>query len=264
MTFFRSSLAAILFAGTLSGATANAQLAEKVVHGSDIVVPASISEALNSDRRPDDEKARDANRQPGKVMTFFGVKPGDKVSELLTFGGYYAGVLSEIIGETGVVYGQNNDWIMKRQKDGISPIQKRIEAHELTNVVDLISELENPGLPKGEMDSVFIVLIYHDAMGGFKTDTAAMNKAVYDSLKPGGIYGIIDHHAAPGMGTLDLTKNHRVERHLVIEDIMKAGFEFAGETDVLENLDDPLDVSVFAPNLRGQTHRFVLKFRKPS
>ena len=101
-------------------------------------------------------------------------------------------------------------------------------------------------------------------MGGFGTDTAAMNKAVHDSLKPGGIYGIIDHHAAPGMGMIDLTKNHRTERHLVVEEILNAGFELAGETDVLENLDDPLDVSVFAPTIRGNTHRFVLKFRKPS
>ncbi|MBT4740194.1 MAG: class I SAM-dependent methyltransferase [Rhodospirillaceae bacterium] len=244
--------------------SANAQLADKIVSGGDIVVPAYISNALKSDQRPDEEKARDANRQPGKVMAFFDVKPGDKTAELLTFGGYYAGVLSGIVGETGVVYGQNNDWIMKRQDDGKSPIEKRIAEQGLTNVVDLVSELEKPNLPKGEMDSVFIVLIYHDAMGGFNTDRTAMNKAVFDSLKPGGIYGIIDHHAAPGMGLLDLTKNHRTERHLVVEEIMQAGFELAGETDVLENLDDPLNVSVFAPPLRGKTHRFVLKFRKPS
>ncbi len=248
----------------LSTYAASAQLAETVVHGKDIVVPTTLSNALMSDRRPAEEKARDANRKPGKIMTFFGVKPGDKTAELLTFGGYYAGVLSEAVGETGVVYGHNNDWVMKRQEDGKSPIEKRIAEHGGANIVDLVSELENPGLPKGEMDSVFIVLIYHDAMGGFGTDTAAMNKAVYDALKPGGVYGIIDHHAAPGMGALDLTKNHRVERHLVIEEIMKAGFEFAAETDVLENLDDPLNTSVFAPNLRGNTHRFVLKFRKPA
>jgi predicted methyltransferase len=66
------------------------------------------------------------------------------------------------------------------------------------------------------------------------------------------------------MGLLDLTKNHRTERHLVVEDILKAGFELAGETDLLENLSDPLDVSVFSPTIRGKTHRFVLKFRKPS
>lgn len=247
-----------------SALTANAQLANKVISANDIAVPSYISRGIENDRRPEEEKARDANRKPGKVMAFFGVKPGDNVSELLTFGGYYTGVLSEIVGETGVVYGQNNDWIMKRQEDGKSPIEKRIAEQGLKNVVDLVSELEDPKLPRGEMDAVFIVLIYHDAMGGFNTDTDAMNRAVYDSLKPGGIYGVIEHHAAPGMGLLDLTKNHRTERHLVVEDILKAGFELAGETDLLENLSDPLDVSVFSPTIRGKTHRFVLKFRKPS
>ncbi|NKB43822.1 MAG: SAM-dependent methyltransferase [Alphaproteobacteria bacterium] len=255
---------ATTIAFALSAFSATAQVADKVVSGDDIVVPAYISDGLKSSKRPAEEKARDANRKPGEVMAFFGIEPGDKVSELLTFGGYYTGVLSEIVGESGVVYGQNNDWVMKRQEDGKSPIEKRIAEHGLTNVVDLVSELEDPKLPRGEMDAVFIVLIYHDAMGGFKTNTAAMNKAVYDSLKPGGIYGIIDHHAAPAMGMIDLTKNHRTERHLVVEEIMKAGFELAGETDVLENLDDPLDISVFAPTIRGNTHRFVLKFRKPS
>lgn len=249
---------------TIAASSAHAQLADNVVSGSEISVPSYISNALNSSDRSAEEKARDANRKPGKVMSFFGVKPGDKVAELLTFGGYYTGVLAGIVGDEGMVYGHNNAWVMNRQDDDVSPIKKRIDEYGLTNVVDLVSEMEDPGLPEGEMDAVFIVLIYHDAMGGFRTDTAAMNKAVYDSLKPGGVYGIIDHHAAPGMGALDLSKNHRVERHLVVEEIMEAGFELAGETDLLENLEDPLDVSVFAPTLRGNTHRFVLKFRKPS
>lgn len=261
MNSLKYSVAALVFALTTQGA--EAQLADKVVSSDDIRVSTHIESALKSDRRPTDEKARDANRQPGKIMAFFDIKEGDTVSELLTFGGYYTGVLSEVVGESGVVYGQNNGWVMKRQEDGKSPIEKRIKEHSLTNVVDLVSELEDPKLPRGEMDAVFIVLIYHDAMGGFKTDVDAMNKAVFDSLKPGGVYGIIDHHAAPGMGSLDLTKNHRVERHLVVEQIMRAGFEFAGETDVLENLEDPLNISVFAPAIRGKTHRFVLKFRKP-
>lgn len=259
-------LTSVVTAAALSLTTyaAQAQMAEKVVSGSDISVPSYISNALSSTNRSAEEKARDANRKPGKVMSFFGVEPGDKVAEILTIGGYYTGVLSEIVGPNGVVYGHNNDWVMKRQDDGISPIKKRIDEYGLTNVVDLISEMDKPGLPRGEMDAVFMVLIYHDTLGGFRTDTKVMNKAIYDSLKPGGVYGIIDHHAAPGMGTLDVSKNHRIERHVVAQEIIDAGFEFAGETDLLENLDDPLDVSVFSPALRGNTHRFVMKFRKPS
>jgi predicted methyltransferase len=50
---------------------------------------------------------------------------------------------------------------------------------------------------------------------------------------------------------------------VVVEEVLEAGFELAGETDVLENLNDPLNVIVFQPDLRGETHRFALKFRKP-
>lgn len=90
-----------------------------------------------------------------------------------------------------------------------------------------------------------------------------MNKAIYKALKPGGIDGIVDHHAAPGMGITDVRGIHRIKRYVVVEEVLEAGFELAGETDVLENLNDPLNVIVFQPDLRGETHRFALKFRKP-
>ena len=251
-------------AGMVCASAAHAQLAEKIVSGDDIKVPASIEAAIASANRPAEEKARDANRQPGKIMSFFGIERGDKVAELMTSGGYYVGVLSEIVGPEGTVYGHNNGWIMQRQDDGRSPIAKRIDKVGHTNVVDLVGEIEDPGLPTGELDAVFIVLIYHDMLGLFETDTAAANKAIYDALKPGGVYGIIDHHAPIGTG-LDATRTlHRVERHEVVQDILKAGFVLEAETDLLENLDDPKSGSVFGPDIRGQSHRFVLKFRKPS
>ena len=80
-----------------------------------------------------------------------------------------------------------------------------------------------------------------------------MNRAIYKALKPGGIYGIVDHHAAPGMGSTDVRGNHPIERHVVVDEVTAAGFELAGETNVLENLNDPLNVIVFQPDLRGDT-----------
>ena len=253
---------ALLAAFALHAPPASAQLAAKYVSGDDILVPSYIANAIASPKRPGSDKERDAGRQPAKAMAFFGVKPGDNVAELITAGGYYAAVLSGIVGDSGKVYGQANEWFMGRQKEG-SPLLKRVAADRLTNVEEVIFELEDSGLPKGEMDAVFIVLIYHDTAGGFNTNRASMNKAIYDSLKPGGIYGIIDHHASPGMGVLDTMKNHRIERHIVVDEITAAGFELAAETDLLENLDDPMDVSAFSPAVRGNTHRMVLKFKKP-
>ena len=262
MTRITLGLTALLFAFAAHTPSATAQLADTFVSGDDIAVPSYIANAIASSKRPLADKERDAGRQPGKAMAFFGVQPGDKVAELITAAGYYSAVLSGIVGDSGKVYGHANEWFMGRQKEG-NPLLKRIAADGLTNVEEAIFELEDSGLPQGGMDAVFIVLIYHDTAGGFQTDRASMNKAIYDALKPGGTYGIIDHHASPGMGTLDTTKNHRIERHVVIEEITAAGFELAAETDLLENLDDPLDVSVFNPQVRGHTHRMVLKFKKP-
>ena len=253
---------ALLLALTIHSPAAHAQLANTFVSGGDIAVPDYIANAIASSKRPLADKERDANRQPGKVMAFYGIKPGDKVAELITAGGYYSAVLSGVVGDSGKVYGHNNDWFMGRQQEG-SPLLKRVANDGLSNVEEVIAELEDTGLPRSEVDAVFIVLIYHDAAGAFQTNLNTMNRAVYDALKPGGIYGIIDHHAGPGMGVLDTTKNHRIERHVVVDGITSVGFELAGETDLLENLDDPLDITVFSPAIRGKTHRMVLKFQKP-
>ena len=90
-----------------------------------------------------------------------------------------------------------------------------------------------------------------------------MNKAIYKALKPGGIGSIVDHHAALGMGITDVWGIHRIKRYVVVEQVLEAGSELAGETDVLENLNGPLNVIAFQKDLRGETHRFALKFRKP-
>jgi len=260
----RISLTAIAFALAATAYTvdSDAQTAERVISGSEIAIPDYVTKAVNSPSRPSADKARDTGRKPEKVMAFFGVKPGDNVAELITFSGYYALVLSGIVGETGTVYGHNNAWVMSRAGEQ-SPLLKKIQETGVSNVIDLVSELEDPRLPKGELDAVFIILIYHDTMGGLKTDRVAMNKAIFDALKPGGIYGVVDHHAAPGVGASEVITKHRVERHLVVEEILNAGFEFTAETDLLERLDDPMDVSVMNPSVRGSTHRFVLKFTKP-
>ena len=263
MTRLTVCLSALLLAFSIQSHSAHAQLAKTFVSGDDIVVPSYIANAIASPKRPLADKERDANRQPDKVMAFYGIEPGDKVAELLTAGGYYTAVMSGIVGDSGKVYGHNNQWLMDRRPEG-SPILARIADDGLTNVEEVIAELEDTGLPKGEMDAVFIVLIYHDAVGLFETNVDAMNKAVYEALKPGGIYGIIDHHAAPGVGLAATRSVHRIERHVVVDQITSAGFELAAETDLLENLDDPLHNSVFAPDIRGKTHRMVLKFRKPS
>lgn len=256
-----AALVSILATVSLGGPVNADNHTPMITPGSEIQVPDFMKVALRAGSRPTDDKDRDAGRHPGEVMAFFGLERGDTVAELMASRGYYVGVLSEMVGPKGIVYGHNNDFVAGRITEG-TPLGPRIAESKLTNVKELISELEDPQIPDNTLDQAYMVLFYHDTFW-LEVDREAMNKAIYKALKPGGIYGVIDHHAAPGMGITDVRGNHRIERHVVVEEITAAGFELVGETDVLENLRDPLNVIVFQPDLRGDTHRFVLKFQKP-
>jgi predicted methyltransferase len=243
---------------------AAAATAMTVVPKGGIVVPDSLRRAvLDSQRRPEADRKRDAARKPAETMAFYGIKPGMTVAELVTSRGYFTGVLAEAVGNGGKVYGQNNKWMRERIKDTQRPLGELITKGGYTNIIEHNAELEDLKFPAGQLDAVFIVMFYHDLFW-LNVDRAAMNRGVLAGLKPGGIYGIIDHHASPGMGTLDVNKNHRIERAVVVDEGTKAGFALAEETDLLENLKDPMNVSVFQQELRGNTHQFVLKFKKPA
>lgn len=221
----------------------------------------SLRAALDTEARPAGDRARDGDRKPAEVLHFFGIGPGMKVAEMMAGGGYYAEVLARAVGPTGAVYAQNNKFVLERFAEG--PLSERLKNPELGNVTRLDRELDDPGLPVGELDAVFMVLFYHDTfwMGA---DRSKMNQAILDSLKPGGTYAIIDHHAEAGSGDRDVKTIHRIDIELVKKDILAAGFELAGESDLLRSPEDDHTINVFKPEIRGKTDRFVLHFRKPA
>jgi predicted methyltransferase len=246
----------------LRAAPTPAAVAPRIVHKDQIKTPDALRQAMASPRRPAADKKRDAGRKPAETMAFYGITPGMTVAELMTSSGYFTAVLAEAVGETGRVYGQNSKWLRDRFKDTNRPLGELITKGGYANIIEVNTELETLDLPPAGLDAVFIVMFYHD-LYWLGVDRPAMNKGVMAALKPGGIYGIIDHHAAPGMEIRDVARNHRIEKYVVVEDVLKAGFELIEETDLLENPKDPLNVSVFQQELRGFTHQFVLKFRKP-
>jgi predicted methyltransferase len=95
-------------------------------------------------------------------------------------------------------------------------------------------------------------------------DMAAVNRAIWSTLKPGGLYVVIDHAAAAGTGASAADTLHRIEPETVRREVEAAGFVFEGSTDVLRNPADPKTANVFDPSIRGRTDQFAMKFRKPA
>jgi len=116
-----------------------------------------------------------------------------------------------------------------------------------------------------DLDAVLIVLLYHDTVW-MKVDRARMNRAVFDALAPGGVYGVVDHSARPGSGVSAAESLHRIEEATVRSEVESAGFQLAAEGDFLRNPDDARDWSPSprtAGERRGTSDRFVLSFVKP-
>jgi predicted methyltransferase len=109
---------------------------------------------------------------------------------------------------------------------------------------------------------VFTAQNYHD-LHNFPVDVVAFNRTILDSLKPGGLYVVLDHSAPAGSGLADTKTLHRIDADVVKQEVTAAGFEFVGASDVLANAADSRTAAVFDPSIRGKTDQFILKFRKP-
>jgi predicted methyltransferase len=138
------------------------------------------------------------------------------------------------------------------------------------NVSIVASPFEAPDLPKNYADFVMLNLNYHDTYwqsekyGIPKMDPAAFLKAVYASMKPGGVIGVIDHVASPNSDTrATVEKFHRIDPNVIKADFKRAGFVLVGSSDLLRNPADDHSLLVFDPNIRGKTDRVILKFKKP-
>ena len=107
----------------------------------------------------------------------------------------------------------------------------------------------------------------HMQLGKFgipKMDPNAFLKAVYASMKPGGVIGVIDHVANPNNDTrATVEKYHRIDPNVVKADFKRAGFLLVRSGNMLRNPEDDHTLLVFDPKVRGKTDRFVLEFRKP-
>ena len=223
--------------------------------------PRYLTNAVADTSRPKDDVKYDADRKPAEVMAYAGVKPGQIIGEYLPGGGYYTRLLSDAVGPHGKVYAlETTTW----DQANIDATKAVLGEPGRGNVVLDLSALGSFKLPE-KVDLFWTSLNYHDlhVPKYANVDMAAFNKLVFDSLKPGGIYFIVDHAAASGTGAALSPTLHRIEKQTVVSEVTAAGFRLVGESDILRNPADDHSKVVFDPAIRMKTDQFILKFRKP-
>jgi predicted methyltransferase len=219
-------------------------------------VPAAIAAAIADASRPQANVALDARRKPAEMLTFAGVKPGDKVLEFVPGGGYVTRLLAKIVGPAGHVYAANLPTFNENLKTGVDPIIASPAYGNVSKIEQPFGEIR----PPEPVDVAWVSENYHDFknMGMFSTDTNAMDRAIFAGLKPGGTYIVTDYVAAAGSGTRDTQALHRIDPEVIKREVTAAGFTLEAESDALMNPSDNLA----ARSSQGAS-QVIFRFRKP-
>lgn len=228
-------------------------------------VPANITAALADNSRPDEDKQRDANRKPGETLAFADVRAGEQIGELSPGGGYFSRILSKAVGPKGHVFAivsPRSPTAPADQPDRNAPI-KALAADPNYSNISVEERVAGKVFLPAPVDLIVTAQNYHDLHNVPNLDMAAFNKSVFDALKPGGLYVIVDHSAQTGSGSRDTSTLHRIDVDTVRQEVTAAGFKIVARSNILKNTADDRTAKVFDPTVSGKTDQFILKFRKP-
>jgi predicted methyltransferase len=219
-------------------------------------VPANIAGAIADTNRPKADVDLDARRKPTEMLTFAGVKPGDKVLEFAPGRGYVTRLLAKAVGTVGHVYVATQPSFSENLKTGVDPIIASPAYGNVSKIEQPFAQIRAPE----PLDVAWISENYHDFknMGQFNTDTNAMDRAVFAALKPGGTFIITDYVAAAGSGTRDTQSLHRIDPEVIKREVTAAGFMLEAESNALMNPADDLTA-----HSRQGASQVMFRFRKP-
>jgi predicted methyltransferase len=201
------------------------------------------------------------------LIRFARVVAGSTVIDVYPGDGDWTRLFSETVGPKGRVNSFVPAEVAHFKNDPVGRMRALANEPGRENVEVVSSDLVAMPQATQSADVVWLHLFYHDLHTALiqarGATAAAFNRAVYERLKPGGAYVIVDHAAAVGAGTSDAQSLHRIEPTTVREGVEAAGFLLDAESTLLANKDDAYSLKVFDPSIKGKTDRFLYRFVKP-
>lgn len=226
-----------------------------------------LAQAVSASTRTAENVKLDSSRKPAEVLQFLGLAPGMHAIDLFGANRYWSEIMAPVVGPQGsVVVWQPTQFLNDQRKAEFAEF-----AAKQGNVALIATPFGAPQLGQNAYDFAMMNMDYHDVYWQnperkiTRMEPDQWVRTLYAAMKPGAIVGIIDHVAAPNSDTrATVEKYHRIDPAVVKADFERAGFVLEGSSDLLRNPADAHDLNVFDPKIKGQTDRFIFRFRKPA
>jgi len=226
-------------------------------------IDGKIEAAQAAESRPEADLDRDRNRRPAGTLNFFGLKDDMRVLELMPGGGWYTRILAPVLADNGKLY----------VALGTGRVEENIIGTPGFENVEALPTTDNVHRPEGErfyamdefdfgVDDLDMILTFRNLHNFGPEARAMMNREVFEALKSGGLYGVVDH-TRRHMEALNNENGRRIDPVLVIKEMLDVGFEFVDYSDLHFRADDELEYEVGRRSVSGNTDRFTMLFRKP-
>ncbi|MEO1244647.1 MAG: methyltransferase [Pseudomonadota bacterium] len=226
-------------------------------------IEAKVNAALAAESRPEADRERDRNRRPLQTLEFFGLEDDMRVLELIPGGGWYTRVLAPVLADNGKLYvamgtGRVEDTVLRE------PGFEKVEVIETAANIRREPGARYYSADEFELDvsDIDLALTFRNVHNFDKEGRDRMNRAVFEALRSGGLYGVVDHTKRHMEGETPENRR-RIDPVLVIKEMLDSGFEFVGYSDLHYRADDELEYEVGRRSVSGNTDRFTFLFRKP-
>lgn len=245
---------------------------------------ALLSDAIASQQRSAENRARDPQRHPQETLLFFGIRPDMHVLELWPGTGWYTEILAPFLADDGQLTITNFDPDGPQDKPPhkmARELAARLASEPALRGVEVIEVAPPERIRLGPDASYDLVVTFrnnHGWINGGYHD--AMYREIFRVLKPGGVLGVEQHRAPAGADAIASAKNGYVPVAFIVEAAKRAGFELAAESEINANprdtKDHPEGVWTLPPTYRlgdvdrakyaaiGESDRMTLRFVKPA
>jgi predicted methyltransferase len=202
-----------------------------------------------------------------ELIRFARVEAGSTVIDVYPGDGDWTRLFSDAVGPEGRVYSFVPAEVAHFKNDPVGRMRTLANEPGRENVEAVSGDLVTLPETTPPADVLWLHLFYHDLhtelMQARGATAADFNRAVFERLKTGGSYVIIDHAATAGAGANEAQSLHRIDPVSVREEVEAAGFALDAESALLARKDDPHSIKVFDPSIKGETDRFAYRFVKP-